>query len=304
MTLRTRLQMIFGTTVLVSFASVLVFAALGIRKEMRSSLETIATETAGRYAAGIDARTGEALLTARTAARIFSNFERFATTDRRNTIDAQVRSLLERNGKFTSIRVFFEPDALDGLDARYAGTELGNDAGRFDIVWHNEGGLVERGRSTEAALVESELYATVKKLSVEVVLDPRDYAYGTGSPLPRVSATAPIHDIYDTFIGAVSIDLTLTDFQGIIDEVRPFGTGFAGLYTKNGYILAHRERALFSKNFTDEAARYLPEGAAVLADAIAVAEQVSAKLVNAATNPSSDRRRTRVSRVCGKKRWR
>ncbi len=251
--IRAKLQLIFGGAVALILSLLVIFVYIEAAPTVRSLVYAQATETAGRYAATIQGRVGEVLSTARTLAQIVEAGAGARPESRRATISSFLRSVLERNPDYASVWTAWEPGKVDGLDARFRDTDLGNDTGRFHQTWFRGGDdairlLVEK----DGNIKESDNYNQPMKDNQDTVIGPYIYDYGDGRKVLETSLMVPLRDANLKTVGVLGIDTGQSIYQRVVSQIRPFATGFAALYAKGGLIGGHVTADLLGKNLSDE----------------------------------------------------
>ncbi|MCL2244562.1 MAG: methyl-accepting chemotaxis protein [Treponema sp.] len=156
---------------------------------------------------------------------------------RRDMINYLLRSLTEANPEWVGVWTAYEPNALDGMDARFVNTAGTDETGRFISYWTNNNGIVSLDHLTN--YTNAEYYLTSLRSGNEAIVEPYYETVG-GKQILITSATVPIKQAGRT-IGVAGIDIELTEIQSMITGIRPFGTGYAALYSNNGMILGHRD---------------------------------------------------------------
>ncbi|MCL2245291.1 MAG: hypothetical protein FWC03_12635, partial [Treponema sp.] len=175
--------------------------------------------------------------------RAFSMFmanidEVIAPEGRRDLANFMLHTLIKENPGYVGVWAVFEPNALDGLDAQYVNT-LGSDhTGRFLSFFTNDNGNIELqfANDYDNQGDAGEWYHASFRSGKEQVIEPYLDWFGD-QQLLVTSVTVPIIRNRQT-IGVAGVDLPLTEIQEMIGAIKPFGTGFAGLYSPDGMVLA------------------------------------------------------------------
>ena len=253
--IRAKLQLLFGLSMGLILAGLVFFVYFRVSAVAKELLEGSAAEMAGRHAAVVKAKTDAALVSARTIGQVLEDSVNEPVAERRRIVDRRIRGMLERNADALSIWTTWEPDSLDGLDARFKSSEYGNDTGRVDLTWYRaQDDTLKRKVSPEKEILESEYYQGPKKTNMETVVGPYTYAYEEGGPeYVETSVIVPIRDQDTSFRGVVGIDLPQSAFQVIVGAIKPYEEGFAVLYGKGGAIAGHQDPAMIGKSLEDEA---------------------------------------------------
>jgi methyl-accepting chemotaxis protein len=130
------------------------------------------------------------------------------------------------------------------MDARYANTPGTDAGGRYVPVWGNgaNGLFVEplAGYDTSA------FYTLPMQTGNEVVLDPYIYPLA-GKDILITSLCIPIKD-NGKVVGVVGVGIELSKIQAIAGEIKPFGNGFALVFSSGGIVAAHTDPARIGKD--------------------------------------------------------
>lgn len=152
--------------------------------------------------------------------------------DLRSRFNGMIQFVLESNPSMSALWTVWEPNALDGLDAEFAGTEGHDQTGRFVPHWvrTSEGLRYIVGQGYETG----DFYVRARQTNAETITEPFMYADGR----LYVAITCPII-VRGKFVGAVGTGVTLGDIQKIVDQQEVLGTNMAAVYTENDNIVAH-----------------------------------------------------------------
>jgi methyl-accepting chemotaxis protein len=164
----------------------------------------------------------------------------------RPTYDALLRSLLEANPDLLGTWAGWEPDALDGRDAEFAGKAPSDATGRFVSYWDRGSGSLSvsalAGYDTPGA---GDYYLLPKKEGSAVAIEPYLYEVG-GTEQLIMSIGQPIM-LSGSYSGTAGIDLSLSDVNAAMGQIKPFETGAAILVTSTGIVVAHPDASLLGK---------------------------------------------------------
>ncbi|HTX72709.1 MAG TPA: methyl-accepting chemotaxis protein [Rectinemataceae bacterium] len=255
--IRARMQLLFGPAFALILAVLVVVVYARAAVLVRQFLQNTAAETASRYAAVIGAKATEPLIVARTLGQLLLDVQRDPAPQRRASLDRRIETMLQQNSNFLSVWTTWEPNVLDGLDAKNRNGELGNDEGRVDITWYRgSDDSLKRQVSSEKEIEESEYYQVPKKRNQDTVLGPYSYSYGGGAPVLETSLVTVIHTEDLRFLGVLGIDVPQSTFQVIVGGIKPYDTGFAVLYATKGIIAGHRDPDLVGKAVDDEKSQF------------------------------------------------
>jgi methyl-accepting chemotaxis protein len=155
-----------------------------------------------------------------------------------------LRQVLLANPELTGVWSDWAPGALDGMDGEYANTPGTDASGRYVPVWARgpDGPYVAPLAGYDTAA----FYTLPMRTGSEVVLDPYIYNATTGDLL-ITSLCIPIKD-GDKVVGVVGVGIELSKIQAIASEIKPFGDGFALVFSGGGIVAAHADPGRIGKD--------------------------------------------------------
>jgi methyl-accepting chemotaxis protein len=199
-------------------------------------------EKVGRYLEGyMDA--------SRTLAEVMGEYESFPAESRRDFFNMMLRSYVEAHPEVIDVFSAWEPDVIDGLDARHANMPGMSGSGRFAAAWSMgpDGPLVE----TLPPEFDTLGYYTVAMASGrEVITEPFSYVVG-GKQFIVPSLVAPVKNNAGKTVGVVGVDIELSGIQAVVNDLKPFGNGVAAVFSAGGVNIAHFDPARNGKNMRD-----------------------------------------------------
>ncbi|MDR0569262.1 MAG: methyl-accepting chemotaxis protein [Spirochaetaceae bacterium] len=184
------------------------------------------------------------LIIVRAAAYMMSRYETIDVENRRTLLSAMTHELAAENPETAGVWCVWEPEVLEGADARYAGSPGSDDAGIFAPYWCWENGqlllyVLDDYRSAD-------YYQIPLKTGNEAILDPFIYTVN-GKDILMTSLAVPIK-VNNRTVGVVGIDISLAEIQEQLMGIKPFGNGETALFTQGGVIVAHFDPGRVGKN--------------------------------------------------------
>jgi len=179
--------------------------------------------------------------------------------ERRDMVNFMLRSILEHNPSYMGSWAVFEPNELDGLDYYFANTPESDETGRFISYFTQVDGKIEFHvlRSYNDPGPAGDFYFTSFRSGKEAIVEPYIYAIN-GVPFLLTSVTVPI--LRDgRVIGVVGVDIELSGIQDMMTGIRPFGDGSLGIFSNQGFILAHPNPDRLGKNVEETEAAMVGE---------------------------------------------
>jgi len=241
---------------IISLVNLVGIGGLTIAATMFSSnqIRALADENAGNIT-DLTAKEVKAFLEVpldemRSLANLMIYIDEVTTVEtRRDEVNYMIRSLMKKNPDFVGAWVVYEPNALDGMDAAFRNTPGSDATGRFVSYWTNNNGRI--GLEALEGYATSDYYNVPLRTGREYLVEPYYETIG-GRQVLITSVTVPI--IMDgTTIGVAGVDLELTDIQKMILEIKPFGDGYAAIYSSGGLIVSHPHEDRLGKKIEDVA---------------------------------------------------
>ncbi|PTY02419.1 hypothetical protein DB347_23730 [Opitutaceae bacterium EW11] len=249
--LQTRMLVLIGGTVLAAFAvTVAVVASTSARSIKALSIDRT-RETAVANSREVKDKLDRAAGVARDLAGVLSGLKASKLPVERNAVDQLIRQLLEANPDLLGAWNVWEPNALDGRDADYAGKPGSDAQGRYVAYWNRVGGLhLEGCVDYDKPSPASDYYQKPLKSGQEAVIDPFTYSIG-GKDVMVVSFCAPIRNADNEVVGVAGVDLPMESFQRLISHARVGGFGYGFLVAADGTLVAFPQADAVGKKAAD-----------------------------------------------------
>ncbi|GAB0149693.1 methyl-accepting chemotaxis protein [Marichromatium sp. PS1] len=165
---------------------------------------------------------------------------------RRDYFSGLLQSYLRDHQELVGAWMVWEPDAFDGEDGRFAGTEAHDATGRFIPYWYRDGETI--GTEILEDYETRDYYRLAKQSGKTVVLDPYLYALGGVDQL-LTSIAVPILE-QGRVVGVVGVDLLISDLQAQVAKIRPFD-GVTALFSGTGTVIAHPDERRLGKDLRE-----------------------------------------------------
>jgi methyl-accepting chemotaxis protein len=245
----------FKLTLAMIVLSFFIIGAVGVslllqaRVNITSLAHDKAVSMTEDYAAEIEAFFTSYWYTAQTAARVMEDYKNIDLQSRRPFFSNMIRKLVENDNSIGGIWCIWEPNALEGNDQLFLGTEYTNDNGRFAPYWYRDEDdevMLEALDDFEQPDEDDDYYRMTKRRGAGAVLDP--YSDLVGGEL--VVSTSIAASIYDNgkIVGAIGIDLSLDAIQDISQLHKPFESGLTAVFSNDGSIVGHYDPDCVGKN--------------------------------------------------------
>ena len=169
----------------------------------------------------------------------------------RDQLDDMAKQLLQQRTEFIGTYSIWEPNALDGKDAEFAGKGPAYDAtGRYIAYWNRGSGQVAveplLDYEKEGA---NEWYATPRRTLKPALIEPYVYPVA-GKDVLMTTMITPIL-LGGRFVGAAGADLPLSGLSERLARLEPVPGGRVSLMSNGGLYVAHADAARLGKKADD-----------------------------------------------------
>jgi methyl-accepting chemotaxis protein len=199
-----------------------------------------------RAAATVERQLADALHNARIGADTILAMKRTGHADRAQ-VNAWLRAQLESHPQYLGFWLGMEPNALDGQDAKYAGTTGTDRSGRFISYWNRGGGQValEPLVSYDDPGSAGAYYNVAARTRHEAIVEPYVYAVA-GKDILMISVAVPL--IEDgRVIGVIGIDMSTEGLRASLADEHPLGSGSVYLVSNGGLWVSHQQADYLGK---------------------------------------------------------
>ena len=162
---------------------------------------------------------------------VMERYYEIPASSRRNFMDEVLKDVLKSNEGLVDSWCVWEPNALDGLDSRYANTPYHDETGRYIPYWTKVGDKIECTALTD--YVGGFWYENPLKSSTGILIDPNLYEVG-GETIWVCGVAFPIHDRNGKPIGVVGIDMALDTLSDMLKTAKIYDNGYLSLISDSG----------------------------------------------------------------------
>ena len=249
--LRLRLQgkivLLTASFVLVVLSIVVGLSAVMNRNESMRQAELLAMSYSAELSQQVEGVFGGALETVKNVARILEGMVKSGAADR-DIANSMLESILLGHPQYMGVWTGWEPNAFDGRDREFVGSEGHDSSGRFIPAWHRDGNSVKRGYLTGFDLIgEGEHYLLPMKTGLDTVTEPFEHAYEEGGPVLLLDTVSVPIELDGKRVGVVGVDISVDSVQALISSIRLYDTGFARLVSHGGTVVGHPDRNRIGK---------------------------------------------------------
>ncbi|HRY55813.1 MAG TPA: methyl-accepting chemotaxis protein [Spirochaetia bacterium] len=234
-----------GLIVAISYSSasrLLTAAAYREGDGLAATNAAIVTEQLGR--AAVDARAlRDALVGLRSAGGV----------DRAG-VDAILRANLEANPAYLSTWSVWEPEALDGKDAKFRGSAGSDATGRYITVFDRGSGSIQRSAAIDYEKPGAgDWYLVPRNTKKEFVPEPYLYSY-TGKKEDEILLTSVCVPILvgGRVLGVVGHDLSVSGLGAFLAGIKPYEGSYPILVSNAGPRVYHPKKEQIGKIIGDD----------------------------------------------------
>ncbi len=168
----------------------------------------------------------------------------------RAEIETLMKRLIIDNPLAVGMSTGWEPNAFDGKDADYVG-KPGHDAtGRFvPYIARSGDKVIHEALADYDKPGPGDYYQIPKKTGLDMVTEPYVYPIN-GKDVLMTSIMVPLKKD-GAFTGVVGVDMALGELSTELGKLKPFGTGFVSLISKDGSIISHPDSNVLGKVLKD-----------------------------------------------------
>ncbi|MHB9294820.1 hypothetical protein PilKf_00551 [Pillotina sp. SPG140] len=207
--------------------------------------------------------------TARTLADIIEGYKDIPTEERREQFNFMMKQTAIAHPEIASVYANWAPNALDGMDAEYANTPGTDETGRYIPGWVNtpDGPLLVPiiGFPFEAVMHVTGGEEFVFEPEVRVI---------ENNIFLAVNMCTPVKD-NGTMVGITGIAFELSRIQAIANEIKPFGDGYAFVFSSGGSVAAHPDSERLGKDMRESERDTFGESLNTIVDAVTTGKSVS-----------------------------
>jgi signal transduction histidine kinase/CheY-like chemotaxis protein len=248
LSLKTKVFFLVTAVVVVSFLAQTLVVSNRTIEMAKEDAFSLAEEMAEKFKNEIRAELQGARVTAETLSTVLGTLKDHGLTDR-DMMNDMLRNALAQKEYITAFCIAYDPNALDGKDAEYAGVgPLYDETGRFAPYWNKLGDNIDAEPLYDIDI--SDWYYVPKATKREYITDPYPYLV-QGQEVMLSSLVFPILHKGE-FIGIISSDTVLDKLQEMVSQVntRAHG-GYTEIFSNSGVVVAHPDREFLAKDVAE-----------------------------------------------------
>ena len=253
--LKSKMFLFILSTTLLIYIAALGSISITFRKRALKDIIKIADLHAKESAFLVQSRLNEYFGAARTLSHAFEKMDSLIENQRESITEMILRNVLVRNPEYIAAFLQWELQYIDPDYHKPYGRKRKS-------LYRDAGQIVEKDEILDIEGDDtSGIYYKVKSSGKEYLTRPYYYTYQHEQALPSdeplgeeaiLEATIIIPIIInDRFIGLTGVDIPLTKFQKIIDELESFKNSYTFLIANNGHFVAHPDSKFINRLISD-----------------------------------------------------
>lgn len=182
--------------------------------------------------------------------QVFQGMIEEGATPSREEANIMLQQLLEKNPAALTVWMLWTENGFDGKDTEYANTPGTDSSGRYVPMWsRGESGdyIIDSIVGYDDDSVMSAQFRYVLETGETTIFEPYSYELN-GENVMLTSIAAPII-VGGKTVGMTGIDISLAEQNKQIAELTFYKSGFAGLMTTTGNIVAHPSTELVGSGY-------------------------------------------------------
>ncbi|MDR2748064.1 MAG: methyl-accepting chemotaxis protein, partial [Treponema sp.] len=187
---------------------------------------------------------------ARSVAQSMETYEEIGPGERRFFYNLLLEQLAEDNPEAAAVWTCWEPNALDGLDDRYANTPGTDETGRFISYWaRTTEGVKLSAVENYTANGAGDFYLIPMRTGNESVVEPYFYNIN-GTNTLITSLVVPIKK-NGRAVGVAGVDIALSKIQSNVAAIRPYDGSIAAVFSNGGVVAGHFDPSRLGKSMSE-----------------------------------------------------
>lgn len=248
--LRTKILIFILLPTLVMFIGLILYVSTTVQRGVEQTANEILHSHGDHLSGHLEIELGQMLSAVKTVSQSFQGFIHRGIVPDRNDANIMLQEILENNDSALSTWMYWEEDAFDGADEEYINDEGHDETGQFIPAWSKAADgryVVEpvRGYNEEGSF-QLNLQSVIKHGNPEI-WEPFNYMID-GEEHLITSIVYPVL-INGEVIGVTGVHMPLEKIDEVVREFTFYDSGFAGLITANGNVIAHQNSDLIGENY-------------------------------------------------------
>ena len=229
-TITRQLSFSIGAILLILFIGLGIFLTTKINKAYTQVSTDYLNEISAYYTENTKTILEKEFAIGETLKDTFEQYTTINPGDRRSFYDNLLKETLKTNPDLVDAWTCWEPDALDGLDSKYAYSELSDHTGRFIPYWTQVDSVIECTPLTEYE--DGSWYVDPMSRNKGKLIDPNPYEVG-GQMMWVCGVAFPIEHRGKN-VGVVGIDMSLQKLSEMLKSAKIYESGYLTLVSNEG----------------------------------------------------------------------
>ncbi|MDL2263148.1 methyl-accepting chemotaxis protein [Synergistaceae bacterium OttesenSCG-928-I11] len=243
--LRAKMSIKILSVVVLLFALIVAYVGFAMFGKSQADAEKLTLEAVDKVAKDVQIAMERELNVVTTVAAIIEKMDR-STPDARNVLENIIAAGAAASSGTINMWTAFEPNAFDGQDSLYAGTEGHDETGQLAYVVNDlGGGKTKRTNDVNAALINTPGQEAWYKVPLSTgnvtITEPAEYIYPDGTRQVVSSLCVPIR-FGGKVSGVVGADLEYSAIQKMLSGTKIISDKTTALLIANGGTLIYATR--------------------------------------------------------------
>jgi methyl-accepting chemotaxis protein len=234
---------ILGTAVLV-FSTIFIYISTSSRSIIYNDAKAHTNTLAKLYSNQIEGWLNSDFTVARTLSTAFLEYKSLPKEKWQELFRNMYNRVYIANPHIDAIWDSWE---LSNLDPKWD-----KPYGRYFYIVYKDNGIVKTKSEVRSLTGDPVTYGGMKKAGAESIAEPYISVLQRGKMMS--SLAAPIFE-NGKFIGLIGIDLVLSQFQDLVNGIKPYPSSYAFLLSNKGVFVSHPDTSFCKRNIADK----LPE---------------------------------------------
>ncbi|MDR1957161.1 MAG: hypothetical protein LBQ30_09955, partial [Treponema sp.] len=215
------------------------------QKEISRLAEEEAKSLAVQGGKDIQTWFGVYIETSRALAHVMEGYKDIPPAQRRWYFNLMLRQTRAAHPEVTAVYANWAPQALDGMDEVYAGTHGTDATGRYAPGWS------AKPNGIDMEPIRTFPFDAVTRVTngEEFVFEPTVLLIGGNSVL-AANMCVPVKDA-GVMVGITGISFEISRIQAITEGIKPFGDGYAMVFSAGGLVAAHPDTERLGKDMRE-----------------------------------------------------
>lgn len=248
--LRTKILTFILLPTLVIFIGLILYVSTTVQRGVEQTAYEILHSHGDHLSGHLEIELGQMLSAVKTVSQSFQGFINRGIAPERDDANIMLQEILENNDSALSTWMYWEKDAFDNSDEDFVNRDGHDETGQFIPAWSktSDGRYIletVRGYDEEGSL-QMNLQSVFTNGKPEI-WEPFNYTIA-GEEHLITSIVYPVL-VNDEVVGVTGIHMPLEKIDEVVREFTFYDSGFAGLITANGNVIAHQNSDLIGENY-------------------------------------------------------